>query len=1005
MSFAARLFHGGFVVLIHLFLHILFVPTTIQQQQQHRTQIDIQCQKGGLESITITDNGTGISPTSLPLACTRFATSKLVTVDDLKSIRTFGFRGEALASASMVGRVCIISRLRSRGTPRQLKQGDGESSDEEETLQNNNCAFKMHYRDGNPTSDPKLPANENSTATIKPKPSAGKEGTTITVQDLFYNIPSRRRAMEGRRSERDEYDRILNCVQRYAVHEAKRGVGFVCRGGGGGGGGKGAAGRASGNHTDLNTQSLASVKRLQERRKKSRIGTMLKQEGVIVSEEEQFAATKDVIGHIFGTAVSRELLPLNAGEGDVEAVSFAALKAMLQKSGVETDSSSVVCGEANDNEHSEANGGGDTTTAPTDSKENFTNTLLEEMMMGDTIESSAPSNYSQSHTDASNSTTTPSQSSKFAFAYKATGLITNGSYSAPKSSAAFLLFINDRLVESASLRRAVESIYSDALPKGGKPFVYLSLELPGPHVDVNVHPTKREVAFLHEDRLCVALAAAVKEVIGSATSSRTFAVAASGALLAPEEKRVRVQPKKAIAMEEREGLVVSTASNVTTEIGESDSGAVDDAMAVDEPEPQQIVDNTNQQQDQQQNEQPKKRHADESKQPPLSKKPYDPSRLVRTNSAAPAGALEPFLVVKKGVSPKNKKALSQSSTYENIDADSSIQHEPGCPLANGPCQVDMAMPGAFASAICRCQVQNSDSLPPAPNAIVVRINANNNIVRPKKISPTECDYESIAKLRGDIVSRNHQNLNETLRGASFVGAVSRSRSLIQYGIDLLMINHRELARETFYQIALMKFNGMPIATLGGGGVDVMEVIRQMLQLEEDLATKSDATHESLRVKVNKTNATLAKQATSCLSEKADMLEEYFSIKFERRGKSLFVTGLPVLLEGHSPQPHALPLFLMRLATEVNWMDERLCFQNVCTELGSYYSEPPVANDEEENAATEAPDYIDDEAKAFVKHTLFPAISFLLVPPKEFATNGTVLKLANLTSLYKVFERC
>ncbi|EED90196.1 mlh1-like protein, partial [Thalassiosira pseudonana CCMP1335] len=709
------------------------------------TQIDIQCQKGGLESITITDNGTGISPTSLPLACTRFATSKLVTVDDLKSIRTFGFRGEALASASMVGRVCISK-----------------------TLQNNNCAFKMHYRDGNPTSDPKLPTNKNSTATIKPKPSAGKEGTTITVQDLFYNIPSRRRAMEGRRSERDEYDRILNCVQRYAVHEAKRGVGFVCRGGGGGGGGKGAAGRAT---------------------------------------------TKDVIGHIFGTAVSRELLPLNAGEGDVEAVT--------------------------------------------------------------------------------------------------TGLITNGSYSAPKSSAAFLLFINDRLVESASLRRAVESIYSDALPKGGKPFVYLSLELPGPHVDVNVHPTKREVAFLHEDRLCVALAAAVKEVIGSATSSRTFAVAASGALLAPEEKRVRVQPKKAIAMGEREGLVVSTASNVTTEIGESDSGAVDDAMAVDEPEPQQIVDNTNQQQDQQQNEQPKKRHADESKQPPLSKKPYDPSRLVRTNSAAPA----------------------------------------------------------------------------APNAIVVRINANNNIVRPKKISPTECDYESIAKLRGDIVSRNHQNLNETLRGASFVGAVSRSRSLIQYGIDLLMINHRELARETFYQIALMKFNGMPIATLGGGGVD------------------SDATHESLRVKVNKTNATLAKQATSCLSEKADMLEEYFSIKFERRGKSLFVTGLPVLLEGHSPQPHALPLFLMRLATEVNWMDERLCFQNVCTELGSYYSEPPVANDEEENAATEAPDYIDDEAKAFVKHTLFPAISFLLVPPKEFATNGTVLKLANLTSLYKVFERC
>ena len=48
------------------------------------TQIDISCQKGGLESITVTDDGTGIHPRDLPLACTRFATSKLVNVEDLK---------------------------------------------------------------------------------------------------------------------------------------------------------------------------------------------------------------------------------------------------------------------------------------------------------------------------------------------------------------------------------------------------------------------------------------------------------------------------------------------------------------------------------------------------------------------------------------------------------------------------------------------------------------------------------------------------------------------------------------------------------------------------------------------------------------------------------------------------------------------------------------------------------------------------------------------------------
>ena len=111
---------------------------------------------------------------------------------------------------------------------------------------------------------------------------------------------------------------------------------------------------------------------------------------------------------------------------------------------------------------------------------------------------------------------------RFKFAYKAFGLMTNGSFCTPKASSAFVLFINDRLVESAPLRRAVESVYADSLPRGAKPFVYLSLELPGPHVDVNVHPTKREVAFLHEDRLCDALASATREVLGSAQTSRTF---------------------------------------------------------------------------------------------------------------------------------------------------------------------------------------------------------------------------------------------------------------------------------------------------------------------------------------------------------------------------------------------------------------------------------------------------------------------------------------------------
>ena len=89
----------------------------------------------------------------MPLAAVRFATSKLRSFDDLKKIRTFGFRGEALASASMVSKLSIISR----------RSGDA-------------VAHKCQYEDGAMVA-----------GTLKP--SAGVCGTTVKVEELFYNVP------------------------------------------------------------------------------------------------------------------------------------------------------------------------------------------------------------------------------------------------------------------------------------------------------------------------------------------------------------------------------------------------------------------------------------------------------------------------------------------------------------------------------------------------------------------------------------------------------------------------------------------------------------------------------------------------------------------------------------------------------------------------------------------------------------------------------------------------
>ena len=74
------------------------------------SQITISIESGGVRLIEISDNGTGIEAKYIPTAFIRHATSKIRTEDDLNSIHTLGFRGEALASIASVARVELLTR-------------------------------------------------------------------------------------------------------------------------------------------------------------------------------------------------------------------------------------------------------------------------------------------------------------------------------------------------------------------------------------------------------------------------------------------------------------------------------------------------------------------------------------------------------------------------------------------------------------------------------------------------------------------------------------------------------------------------------------------------------------------------------------------------------------------------------------------------------------------------------------------------------------------------------
>ncbi len=139
------------------------------------TKIDIVVENAGQQTIQITDNGHGIPIKELPKACQRYSTSKIATVDDLFKIQTLGFRGEALASIASVAEVELESAINDR-------EGG-----------------KIKYIDG---------------VSSKSSPAPGIIGTQITVRNLFYNTPARRKFLK---SQRVEMRHIIQMVRRFAI--------------------------------------------------------------------------------------------------------------------------------------------------------------------------------------------------------------------------------------------------------------------------------------------------------------------------------------------------------------------------------------------------------------------------------------------------------------------------------------------------------------------------------------------------------------------------------------------------------------------------------------------------------------------------------------------------------------------------------------------------------------------------------------------------------------------
>ena len=144
-------------------------------------QVNVRLVAGGVRAILIEDDGIGIEAAELPLALKRHATSKIRSLDDLESVATMGFRGEALAAIASVSELALVSRTPAAAHAQRLDARSGELA-----------------------------------------PAARAQGTTVEVRELFFSTPARRKFLK---SDSTELAHCIEAVRRHAL--VRPGVGFA----------------------------------------------------------------------------------------------------------------------------------------------------------------------------------------------------------------------------------------------------------------------------------------------------------------------------------------------------------------------------------------------------------------------------------------------------------------------------------------------------------------------------------------------------------------------------------------------------------------------------------------------------------------------------------------------------------------------------------------------------------------------------------------------------------
>ncbi|EDW00785.1 DNA mismatch repair protein Mlh1 [Drosophila grimshawi] len=241
----------------------------------------------------------------------------------------------------------------------------------------------------------------------------------------------------------------------------------------------------------------------------------------------------------------------------------------------------------------------------------------------------------------------------------------------------------------------------------------------------------------------------------------------------------------------------------------------------------------------------------------------------------------------------------------------------------------------------------------------------------------EVRLTSVLDMQQRVERQCHIELRSILKQLVYVGCVDERHALFQHQTHLYMCNTCALSEELYYQRLVYEFQNC-------GEIRVVPALplQQLLLIALDSRAAGWLPEDGDK-------AELAANAVSILQEKAPIMREYFSLRISPEG---CLESLPALLPQHVPSRAQLPIYLLRLATEVDWEQEAQCFESFCRETARYYAQLDWQDDGDMR-----------DQHWHMEHVLFPSFKKFLLPPVRLKQH--LYELTSLPALYKVFERC